>query len=161
MAAAWKAEILELAASALARKERTVAEMRAWLGSRGCPQAEIEAAIARLVEIGELDDARFARRFAEDKRELRGWGSERIAKALEARGVGPDEIAAALATEDAGAQVERAASLLASRGASLADDAERARALAFLVRRGYGSEVAYEAVRRAEREAQGVERRAA
>jgi regulatory protein len=161
VAAAWKAEILELAASALARKERTVAEMRAWFASRGCPQPEIEAAIARLVEIGELDDARFARRFAEDKRELRGWGSERIAEALEARGAGPEEIAAALATEDEGAQVDRAASLLASRGASLGDDARRGRALAFLVRRGYGSEVAYEAVRRAEREAEGVDRRAA
>jgi regulatory protein len=153
VAAAWKAEILELAASALARKERTVAEMRAWLASRGCPRAEIEAAIARLVEIGELDDARFARRFAEDKRELRGWGSERIAEALEARGVGSEEIAAALATEDEGAQVERAVRLLVARGDALVDEPARGRALAFLVRRGYGSDVAYEAVRRAERKA--------
>jgi regulatory protein len=153
VAAAWKAEILELAASALARKERTVAEMRAWLASRGCPQAEIEAGIARLVEIGELDEARFARRFAEDKRELRGWGSERIAEALEARGVGSAEIAAALATEDEGAQVERAVRLLVARGDALVDQPARGRALAFLVRRGYGSDVAYEAVRRAERKA--------
>jgi regulatory protein len=151
VAAAWKAEILELAASALARKERTVAETRAWLASRGCQQAEIEAAIARLVEIGELDDARFARRFAEDKRELRGWGSERIAEALEARDVGSAEIAAALATEDEGELVDRAARLLAARGDALADEAARGRALAFLVRRGYGSEVAYEAVRRGAR----------
>ena len=161
MAAAWKAEILELAASALARKERTVAEMRAWLASRGCAQAEIEAAIARLVEIGELDDARFARRFAEDKRELRGWGSERIAEALEARGAGSEEVTAALATEDEGAQVDRATRLLVARGDALVDAPARGRALAFLVRRGYGSEVAYEAVRRAEREAEGVERPAA
>ena len=159
--AAWNAEVLELVAGALGRKERTVAEMRAWLRSRGCAQSETEGAIERLVEIGELDDARFARRFAEDKRELRGWGSDRIAEALEARGVGPREIAAALATEDEGAQVERAASLLVARGAPLGDEAARGRALAFLVRRGYGSEVAYEAVRRAEREADGVERRAA
>jgi regulatory protein len=150
---AWKAEALELAVAALARKERTVAEMRAWLRSRGCAQPEAEAAIERLIEIGELDDARFARRFAEDKRELRGWGSERIAEALEARSVGAEEIAAALGAEDEGAQVERAARLLAARGDALADEPARARALAYLVRRGYGSEVAYEAVRHAEREA--------
>ena len=41
----------------------------------------------RLLEAGALDDERFARRFAEDKRELRGWGPDRIAEALRARGV--------------------------------------------------------------------------
>ena len=46
---------------------------------------EIEAAIARLTEIGELDDERFACRYAEDKRELRGWGPERIREALGSR----------------------------------------------------------------------------
>ena len=50
---------------------------------------EIEAAVARLTEIGELDDERFARRYAEDKRELRGWGAERIREALASRGVAP------------------------------------------------------------------------
>ena len=48
---------------------------------------EIEAAVGRLTEVGELDDERFARRYAEDKRELRGWGAERVREALLARGV--------------------------------------------------------------------------
>ena len=44
--------------------------------------------IERLTEAGGIDDARFARLFAEDKRALRGWGPERIEEALRARGVG-------------------------------------------------------------------------
>ena len=150
---AWRPDALELATAALARKERTVAEMRAWLKERGCGEAGAEAAVERLIEIGELDDARFARRYAEDKRELSGWGSDRIAEALDARGVEDEEIRAALAVEDDTAQVDRAAALLAARGAHLSDEAARQRALAFLVRRGYASDVAYEAVRRAERRA--------
>ena len=144
-------DALELALAALARKERTVAELGAWLDARGCEPEATEAALRHLIEIGQLDDARFARRFAEDKRELRGWGPDRIAEALETRDVGTDEIAAALAADPAEDQIERAVKLLADRGASVGDEAARGRALAALVRRGYDSEVAYEAVRRSER----------
>jgi regulatory protein len=146
-------EALELALAALSRKERTVDELRGWLEARQCEDEAIEATIERLKELGELDDARFARGFAADKRELRGWGAERIGEALEARGVGAEEIAAALAADSPAAQIERAAALLVGRRADLGDEAARGRALGFLVRRGYGSEVAYEAVRRAERAA--------
>ncbi len=146
-------DALELALAALARKERTVAEMGAWLGARGCEPEATEAALGQLIEIGQLDDARFARRFAEDKRELRGWGSERIAEALAARGAGPEEIAAALGADPAEMQVERAAAILSERAMPLDDEAARGRALAVLVRLGYPSELAYDAVRLAERSA--------
>ena len=46
---------------------------------RGVPEEELEEAVSRLVEAGALDDEVFARRYAEDKRELRGWGPDRIA----------------------------------------------------------------------------------
>jgi regulatory protein len=146
-------EAFEAALGALARKERSVAELRAWLEARGFDNAAIAAALERLIEAGQLDDARFAAAYAADKRELRGWGSERIREALEARGVGAGEIAAALAGDPDEAQAERGAELLIARGADLAEESGRGRALAYLVRRGYGSEVAYEAVRRAERAA--------
>jgi regulatory protein len=146
-------EAFEAALGALARKERSVAELRAWLEARGFADAATAAALERLIEAGALDDAHFAAAYAADKRELRGWGSERIREALEARGVGAGEIAAALAAEPDEAQAERGAELLIARGADLADESGRGRALAYLVRRGYGSEVAYEAVRRAERAA--------
>jgi regulatory protein len=143
----------ERALEALSRKERTEKEFVAWLEERGFGADEVEAAIGRLIEVGELDDARFARRYAEDKRELRGWGPERIRTALEARGVGVAEIDAALAADDRSRQVERAVALLRRRSDSLEHEAGRARALAYLTRRGYDYELAYDAVRRCEAEA--------
>jgi len=113
---------------------------------------EVAAAVERLIEIGELDDERFARRYAEDKRELRGWGSERIREALLARGLGRPLVDAALSKEPA-QELERAVELLERRGTSLAGDGERARALAYLARRGYDAETAYEAIRRSARRA--------
>jgi len=105
--------------------------------------------VRRLVELGLLDDERFARRFAADKRDLRGWGPERIRGALAARELPLDLVEAALGDEGRSGQVERARALLERRGAGLADDAARSRALGFLTRRGYDYDVAYEAIRRA------------
>lgn len=144
-------DALELALKALQRKERSRVELETWLAERGIANHEVEAALDRLEELGEVDDARFARRYAEDKRELAGWGAERIRDALLARGVAPEEIEAALAGDDDTQQVERAISLLGRRGERLSSEADRARALGYLTRKGYGYEVAYEAIRTYER----------
>ena len=146
-------EALEAAISALRRKERTTAEMVQWLGRRGYGSDQVQAAVDALNEIGELDDARFARAYAEDKRELRGWGAERIGEELTARGVAPELIEAALEGDTDAAEVERAERLLALRDRPIAEEGDRVRALGFLARRGYGLEVAYEAIRRASRRA--------
>ena len=107
--------------------------------------------LGRLVEAEALDDRRFARRFAEDKRELRSWGPERIAEALRARGVEEAAIEGALADEGPDEVLGRATELLERSGAAVDDDASRARALALLARRGFDLEIAYEAVRARER----------
>jgi regulatory protein len=143
----------ELALQALGRKERTEAELEGWLRERGVEEDELAETIAQLAEAGAVDDERFARRFAEDKRELRGWGPDRIAEALRARGVGEPLIDAVAATESEEETVTRAAALLADSGAEASDDESRGRALSLLARRGYPLEVAYEAVRRLERAA--------
>jgi regulatory protein len=144
-------EAFEKAVGALGQRERTVAELESWLAARGYEAHVIDNAIGRLTEIGELDDERFARRYAEDKRDLRGWGAERIREALQHRGVAPVLIEAALAGESHETEVERATGLLAQRGRGLADEAGRASALAYLTRRGYDYDIAYDAIRRAER----------
>ena len=107
--------------------------------------------VGQLIENGELDDARYARRYAEDKRELRRWGSERIRAALLDRGISPDDAEAAVAETEGESEIELAVDLLRERGKDLEDALERQRALAVLVRRGYDSEVAYEAIRRVRR----------
>jgi regulatory protein len=146
-------EAFERALEALSRKERTESELVSWLSERGFDAEEVDAALARLFDVGELDDARFARRYAEDKRELRGWGPQRIRAALEARGVGSAQIEAALGADDHDGQLERAVALLRRRSDSLDHEAGRARALAYLTRRGYDYELAYDAVRQCTRDA--------
>jgi regulatory protein len=141
-------ESLSLALKALSRKERTVAEMGSWLQARGVDSDEVEAVVSYLAEDGTLDDRRFAVRYAEDKRELSGWGEDRIRLALAKRGVPEDHIAEALEAGDDD-EVARAIAVLRGRGGSLCDALERNKAFGFLVRRGYNAEVAYEAVRKA------------
>jgi regulatory protein len=141
----------ELALRALSYKERTEAELRGWLAERDVAEAEIEEVIALLAEAGAIDDAGFAHRYAADKRELAGWGPERIGIALEGRGVARRHIESALASEDQTTQLERAVALLGDRGIRCDSERERQRGLALLVRRGYPKELAYEAVRSAER----------
>jgi regulatory protein len=144
-------EPLELARRALGRKERSTAELMLWLTGRGVSDEDVAATVDRLVEIGELDDARFARRYAEDKRELAGWGAERIRESLIARGVEPEHIEAAMAADEEPDQVVRAAALLARRASLVDSDRGRARALGYLTRKGYTYEVAHEAIRAYER----------
>ena len=146
-------EAFELAVKALGRRERSIAELTRWLTERGVGAEEVEDVVARLEELGELDDARFARRYAEDKRELAGWGAERIRATLLERGVPPEYIEASLAA-DAAPESERAAALLVRRGQALRSEADRGRALGYLNRKGYTYEVAHEAIRAVERESE-------
>jgi len=145
-------DAIGLALSALTHKERSVAELGDWLRRRGVDEQEAEEAVGELVAAGTLDDARFATRYAEDKRELAGWGSERIRAALLERGVGRADVEAAIGLDDEVTEAGRAAALLRARDADLGDERSRARALGLLARRGYSSEAAYEAIRMAERE---------
>jgi regulatory protein len=144
-------EPYELALKALGYKERTESELRRWLAERRVEEAEIDQVITLLAEAGAIDDASFARRYADDKRLLAGWGPDRIAQALEGRGVDREYIEAALGGDEESAQLERATALLLDRGLSCATERERDRALGLLVRRGYPLDLAYEAVRAAER----------
>jgi regulatory protein len=150
----------QLAYRAVGHRERTVAELRAVLERKRVEPDAIDEAVAELRAAGLLDDARYARRFAEDKRELELWGSERIARELHRRGVAPDLIEAAAADQSREAELATATLLLEQRAPSVSDDRERDRAWRLLIRRGYDTELAYEAVRRHERSA-GAEPRAA
>jgi regulatory protein len=145
---------LELAYRALSSRDRTEAELRRFLTRRGVEPREAEAAVSELRAARLLDDAGYARRYAHDRRVLDRWGSERIARGLERRGVAPELVARAVGDVDRAAEERAARSLLEERFPALqADDAERDRAWRLLVRRGYGPELAYEAVRAHEREA--------
>jgi regulatory protein len=146
-------QVVADAMAALSRRERSAAEMASWLRERGVEEEELLLALQRLNEVGALDDARFAERYAEDKRELAGWGAERIEAALRDRGIPGEYIEAALVAEGAEGERRRAVELLAERARPLTSDKDRHRALGFLARRGYSSEIAHDAVREFERRA--------
>lgn len=140
---------LDRAYRALAQKERTVAEMRELLLAKVAEEAA-EEVLAELIDTGALNDAEFAKGFTADKRALSGWGNERIREALRDRGIDRADIEAALSDDPGGGEIERALSLLEGRNFDLTLERDRARALGLLARRGYESEVAYDAIRRLE-----------
>jgi regulatory protein len=143
---------IDLAYKAVARRERTVAELRTVLERKHVEPDAIELAVEELHRSGFLDDARYAVQFAEDKRELEQWGSERIARELGRRGVAAELIEAALCGQDRDSELETAVLLLDRRfPVPPADDRERDRAWRMLVRRGYAPELAYDALRAQER----------
>ena len=139
---------LDLAFRYLSRRERTVAEVRRHLEAKRCEPAAIDAAVAELLEQGYLDDAGYAQRFAEDRRELDGWGAERIARKLAAVGVDGEAIAAACDARDRDGELDAALAILRRRFVVPPEtDRDRERALGMLVRKGYDLELAYDAVR--------------
>jgi regulatory protein len=144
----------------IARREHSVAELRARLARSRLPAAAIDQALAIVVEQGYVSDERYARLLVEDRRAIDGWGSLRIRARLEAAGIDRDLIEELLSRFDTAAELAAASELLSRRCAlPLAGERERQRAYAMLVQRGFESEIAYDAIRDATRE--GREPRAA
>jgi regulatory protein len=145
---------LDLAYTSLARRDRTIAEVRTQLEHKRVEPATIDAVVMELRELGYLDDGRYAQRFAEDRRTLDSWGPDRIERKLLALGVAPELIAGALASRDSEDELDAAVAVLRRRFTAPAEDAKgRERALGMLVRKGYDLELAYDAVRAFERSA--------
>ena len=141
-----------LAWHALNRRERTEAELRALLARKRVAPEDAEAVVRELVGAGFVDDARFAERFAEDRRRLDAWGAERIERRLVALGVPPEHVASAVGAGDDHDELSAAVELLRRRiGRPPETDRDRERALGLLARRGYELELAYDAVRAFER----------
>jgi regulatory protein len=139
---------IELAYRALAARERTIAELRAFLERKRVGPEAIEAAVAELCDAGMLDDARYARQFAEDKRTLELWGSGRIARDLHRRGVEAALVEEVTASQGRADELASALVLLSERfPGALTDDRARDKAWSMLIRRGYEPELAYDAVR--------------
>ena len=123
-------------------------ELRAYLEDKHAEPAAIEHAVAELTAAGFLDDARFAQRFAEDKRTLERWGNDRIERTLLRRGVPAPLIAEVVSTRDRTEELDAALAVLAQRMPEPpVDDRGRDRAWRLLVRKGYEPELAYDAVR--------------
>ncbi|HEX7290754.1 MAG TPA: RecX family transcriptional regulator [Conexibacter sp.] len=139
---------LDLAFRYLGRRDRTVLEMRRFLEGKRIEPSAIDEALACLEHEGYLDDRRFARQFAEDKRLLEEWGADRIERRLLALGVAPGIARDAIEVRDRDGELDAACALLARRFPLLGEDPrERRRAHGVLVRKGYDQELAWDAIR--------------
>jgi len=144
----------ERALKSISVRERTRAEVEAFLQRRGYDGEVIADVVRSLREEGLVDDAGYARRFAEDRRLIDRWGSERIARDLERRGIDRELVEQALGDRDAEDELAVAVELLDRRfPLPFEGDRDRDKAWRMLVRRGYEPELAYSAVRRHERDA--------
>jgi len=143
---------LDLSYAYVNRRERTISEVRRHLERKGVVGELIDASVRTLTDHGFLDDERFARLFVADKRELEQWGSERIRRGLRVRGIDRDLIERALGAPqehlgDEPTELDRALALLSRRfPAPLSDRRERERAFGMLIRKGYESELALDAL---------------
>jgi regulatory protein len=139
---------LELAYRYLGRRERTVLEVSRHLEGKGVEPETVTAALAELGRQGYVDDVRYAQMFAEDRRKLDGWGSERIERRLAEVGVDAEIVASIVSRREPGAELQDALDVLERRIAQPPqDDRGREKALGLLVRRGYDLDTAYAAVR--------------
>jgi regulatory protein len=144
-----RADAFDAAWRFLARRERTEAEVRARLERNDVDAALVAEILDTLREGGYVDDAGYARRFAEDRRNLDGWGAERIERRLRELGVDLAHIAEALQGGEGHDELDAACALLARRFPTPpATPRDLERALGFLVRKGYELELAHDALRR-------------
>ena len=146
---------LDLAYAYINSRDRTVSEVQQRLQRRGVSEELTERAVQTLADQGFLDDARFARLFVADKRTLEQWGSERIRRGLLSRGIDRHlaeealavEPAPELADEEPESELARALTLLRRRFPEPPEDRrDRNRALGMLMRKGYESELALDAL---------------
>jgi len=132
----------------LGHRDRSVAETRKHLLLKEVDGDVVDAVIEALAEQGYLDDARFAERFADDKRRLEGWGPDRIARKLSELGVAREHVETVLSERDAEDELQAAVALLERKLREPPQDQRaKERALGFLVRKGYDLDLAHDAIR--------------
>jgi regulatory protein len=82
---------LQLAVRALARSDRTTAQIERLLAAKGASPAHIRATVRRLIALGYLDDAAFAARWADRRLARMPMGRARLQEELLATGC-PEQI---------------------------------------------------------------------
>jgi regulatory protein len=141
-----RGEALECALRFLGYRPRCAAEVHNHLVSRGYSAAAVAGAIEKLHSLSYLNDENFARDWAASKFISRGYGPKRIEQELRSKGIREALIRDVLReTCDPGCEADRARSLLEKKfdSQNLTDPKVVRRAVGFLERRGYSSEVIF------------------
>ena len=140
---------MEYAMKYLALKDRTVSEMQTYLDGKEFGEADVDATVERLLELGYLNDARYAERFVETRLASKPISRRRLWEQLKGHGVPDAEIEAALETVEDRDETENAlavAGKFARQFRDLEPDKRRERVLSRLISRGYTYDVARKAL---------------
>jgi regulatory protein len=137
--------LYEYAVSALARKMRTIAEMKRLLRARAEPGEEgamaVEVVIAKLKQQKYLNDSRYAAAYSQYRQTNEKFGSRRVIRDLKMKGVHGDLIATAVSSAYEHVDEDQLARefLLRKRLRKPQNDRESARMFRMLVRAGFST----------------------
>lgn len=146
--------VLEASLRFLEPRQRSIGEVRRRLTRVGYREDLVEGAIARLIELGMLDDAAFARTWIESRDRARPRGERALRMELARKGIErqtTDDVMADREANEPEADAAAAKRLLERNARALArvsdPRARRNRAYALLARNGFDPEVAAAASR--------------
>jgi regulatory protein len=148
-----EAELFEYAVGSLARKMRTVRDLkrlmrpRAFEGAQG--EADMEAVVVRLVELKYLSDTRFAQDYTRMRKENQGFGRRRVQQDLAMKGVDKELVQETLAAAyDETDEVALARQYCERRRIQRPEDQKTTvRVMNRLMRAGYGSNAIFKLLR--------------
>ncbi|WP_232331961.1 recombination regulator RecX [Nocardia puris] len=135
----------------LAVRARSRAELLNRLAAKGFTVEVAESAVARLAEVGLVDDAAFAEQWVHARHTFSGKGRQALAQELRRKGVAQEDAAPALAAISTDDEQARATDLVRRKLRTLPRDLDRDKAIRRLVgmlaRRGYSQSTAYTVVK--------------
>lgn len=129
-------------------KTRSQLEQR--LAEKGHSPEVIEEAINRMIEVGVIDDAAFARNYTSSLHDGRGLARKAISRELHQKGIDQETIEEALEGLDSDAERERAIDLVRKKArttSNLDPQARVRRLVGMLARKGYPGNVAFSVVK--------------
>ena len=143
---------MDYAMKYLTLKDRTVSEMQAYLDEKDFGEADVDATIERLRELGLLDDRRYAQRFVETRLATKPVSRRHLYEQMKGHGIAEEYIREAMELADVETERENALSVarkFARQFASLEPEKRRTRVLSRLQARGYSYDVARNALEQA------------
>lgn len=139
---------MEYAMKYLTAKDRTVSEMQTYLDGKDFGEADVDATIARLMELGLLNDARYAQRFVETRLATKPISKRHLREQMKMHGLSDKDIDSALETvssEDEANNADTVAKKYLRQFRTLEPEKRRERVLSRLIARGYAYDVARKA----------------
>ncbi len=140
---------MDCAMSYLTARDRTVYEMQTYLDGKDYGEADVEATIARLKELGLLDDRRFAEQFVKTRLATKPLSRSHLYRQLAEHHIDKEIIAETLSELPDETELENAVAVaekFARQFASLEPEKRKQRVLSRLQSRGYGYDACFKAL---------------